>query len=28
MGKIINDITSLGLFIVRAHMMRLTDPDV
>ena len=28
MGKMINDITSLGLFIVRAHMMRLTDPDV
>lgn len=28
MGKIINDITALGLFIVKAHMMRLTDPDV
>ena len=28
MGKIINDITSLGLYIVRAHMLRLTEPDV
>jgi nucleoside diphosphate kinase len=28
MGKILNDITALGLQIVRAHMLRLTEPDV
>lgn len=28
MGKILNDITALGLQIVRAHMLRLTEPEV
>jgi len=28
MGKIINDITALGLLIVKAHMLRLNDSDV
>ena len=28
MGKIINDITALGLLVTRAHMLRLNDADV